>query len=96
MNIYSKSTHTAGRTSVSVARGTDSDRLVISGPNPGFTGERQGDGLIAPLTHDNAVLLRQLFPFTAPKPVLSHERTFGVGDRLGIATPGHIRGIREI
>lgn len=46
---------------------------------------------LAPLNHSNADRLRQLFPFTVPVPVLSHRRTFGVGDRLGIATPGHLR-----
>jgi hypothetical protein len=44
-----------------------------------------------PLTHKNAETLRKVFPFTAPSQVLSKERSFGAGDRLGIASPGHIR-----
>lgn len=40
---------------------------------------------------DAAALLRRRFPFTAPVPVLKRPRTMGVGDRLGIACPGHIR-----
>jgi hypothetical protein len=41
------------------------------------------------LTHDNALALRRRFPHTAPSPVLRFPVTFGVGDRLGLAGPGH-------
>ena len=67
------------------------DILISSAKLPGFTGEPLGDGWMRlPLTHDNANALRKLFPFTAPQRVLREERSFGLGDRLGIATPGHI------
>jgi len=57
----------------------------------GFTGSDIGEGkFLAPLTHENAVVLRRLFPFTAPCRGLKKPRSFGLGDRLGIATPGHI------
>lgn len=91
MQTYPKSTHTCGSCTVSMVRGEDADFLSVSGSNPGFLGETKNGAFLAPLTHENAVLLRKLFPFTAPKPVLSQKRTFGVGDRLGIATPGHLR-----
>jgi len=72
-----------------------SDFLVINlknGKNPGFIGENITDDMIkAPLSHKNAEVLRKLFPFTAPSRVLGKERSFGLGDRLGIATPGHIK-----
>jgi hypothetical protein len=41
------------------------------------------------LTHDNALALRRRFPHTAPSHVLRFPVTFGVGDRLGLAGPGH-------
>ena len=91
MQTYPKSTHHSEGGTVSMVRGTDADFLSVSGTNPGFTGEAADGAFLAPLTHENAVLLRRLVPFTAPKPVLSQQRTFGVGDRLGIATPGHLR-----
>jgi len=91
MNTYPKSIHKFENTIVCMAQGEPADVLTVTGPNPGFSGGQQGEHFVAPLTHDNAVLLRKLFPFTAPKPVLSHKRTLGVGDRLGLATPGHIR-----
>lgn len=58
--------------------------------------EYQSEGtsfLVAPLNHDNATILRQVLPFTAPRRVLKEERTIGLGDRLGIATIGHIRAL---
>jgi hypothetical protein len=68
------------------------DFLLSSAPFPGFTGEPLAKGRMKlPLTHDNANALRKLFPFTAPQRVLRKERSFGLGDRLGIATPGHIK-----
>jgi len=91
MKTYPKSIHQTGAVSVSMLRGADADVLSVSGPNPGFVGEEKDGVLLAPLTHENAALLRKLFPFTAPKPILESVRTFGVGDRLGIAAPGHLR-----
>lgn len=46
------------------------------------------------LTHTNAVALRQRLPYTAPI-VLGTRKSAGLGDRLGIATPGHLRAIRQ-
>jgi len=69
--------------------------IVAVGKTWDFNGEEfELDGLkciAAPLTHENGEALRKLFPFTAPVRVLGKKRTVGVGDRLGIATPGHIR-----
>jgi len=41
----------------------------------------------------NAEKLRVLFPFTAPQ-VLGLKKSFGAGDRLGLAAPAHIRAAR--
>lgn len=46
-----------------------------------------------PLTHSNARSLRRHLPFTEPT-IQGLGRTIGTGDRLGIATPGHIRAVR--
>ncbi len=70
------------------------ETALISEGDAGFKGEKaeiEGKTVtVAPLNHENANVLRTLFPFTAPTRVLGKERSFGVGDRLGIATPGHI------
>jgi hypothetical protein len=46
--------------------------------------------VFCPLTRENARALRRRFPHTAPSRVLGNPVTFGVGDRLGIAGPGHV------
>ncbi len=91
MQAYPKSVHRYEASIVSMVRGNDADYLHIVGPNPGFNMEEKDGEMLAPLNHENAECLRKLFPFTAPKPMLSAKRTFGVGDRLGIAGPGHLR-----
>ncbi len=78
----------------------DADYIISAGPGSDiFHGSAFLVGMItcikAPLSHENAIVLRNLFPFTSPVPVLGKKRSFGVGDRLGIATPGHIRVFKE-
>ena len=43
--------------------------------------------------HHNAAALRRHIPFTAPQ-LIGEGASLGMGDRLGIATPGHIRAAR--
>ena len=52
---------------------------------------------ICPLTHENAVIIREIFGYTSPR-VLGTKSAFGTGDRMGgaaSATPGHIRAARN-
>jgi hypothetical protein len=50
--------------------------------------------LQAELSTENAGILQALFPFTAPVSLRNRTTTIGCGDRLGLATPGHIRALR--
>ncbi len=58
-----------------------------------YSTDKSGTGklLVCPLTHENAEELRKIFPYTAPSSLSDRSITFGVGDRLGIASPGHLR-----
>ena len=94
--VYEKSIHKEGRTTVFMIREGEEDTLIIQGENPGFEGSLSPEDMFkAPLNHKNAEILRKLFPFTAPSRVLGNERSFGAGDRLGIASPGHIRLFKQ-
>lgn len=42
-----------------------------------------------------APVLHELFPFTRPKSLRDDRTTVGMGDRLGIASAGHIRAARK-
>jgi hypothetical protein len=68
-----------------------------------FTGEARditlngGHTLIltlCPTDHANAVALRTALPFAAPVR-LGLRKSIGCGDRLGLATPGHVRAVRK-
>ncbi|MDR3191517.1 MAG: tagaturonate epimerase family protein [Treponema sp.] len=90
-DAYERSINKIGEGVVFMAKAGAEDCIVARGL-PGFKGEDLGDGGIkGPLNHENAEALRKLLPFTAPSRVLTKDRSFGVGDRLGIAALGHIR-----
>jgi hypothetical protein len=90
-----KSIHKAGSSTVFMAKEGNETVIIAAGKDAaalGFQGKELEDGKFKiPLTHENALVLRKLFPFTAPTRVLRKDRSFGVGDRLGIAAPGHIK-----
>jgi len=83
-----------------MANKDNEDVLVVMGRH---AAEYQGKRFInagyecveAPLSAANAQVLRRHFPFTAPVPVLRRDRSFGLGDRLGIAGEGHLRAVDE-
>ena len=92
MNRYPSSVHALDGATVYMANAGDRDVLVCEG-KPYFGGS-EGTNCFE-LTHEVACTLRRLFPFTAPRRVLGEKRSFGLGDRLGIACPGHIRVISQ-
>jgi hypothetical protein len=69
--------------------------LGIRGDASGFEGKVQavGDTWLCPLSATNASVLRERLPWLRPVP-LGLQKSFGFGDRLGLATPGHVRAVR--
>ncbi|MDR1654827.1 MAG: tagaturonate epimerase family protein [Treponema sp.] len=91
MKVFERSIRDYGSGRVFMARDGNED-LIIADHVSGFCGRDLEEGVIAAaLNHENACVLRRLFPFTAPGRVLGKERSFGLGDRLGIATAAHIK-----
>lgn len=70
----------------------DERRLGISGDTTGFSGKTLRP-LLFPLTPENATALRARLPSPNPTP-LGTRTSFGFGDRMGSATPGHIHALR--
>jgi hypothetical protein len=68
----------------------------------GFTGSSQPVTIdrvelsltVAPTNAANAAALRSMLPFLVAQP-LGLRKSAGCGDRLGLATPGHIRAVRR-
>lgn len=50
--------------------------------------------LVGPLSPRNAAALRKYLPWLAPEPV-GLRTSAGLGDRLGLATPGHAQALRS-
>ncbi len=102
---YSQSLREASQSFFFMVKGEKSKYLVIVGKS--LLGEFRGGTIgrfkhgntqtsfkIVELTHENLKIVRSVFPGLSPSP--SGLRTsFGTGDRLGIATPGHIRALRN-
>jgi hypothetical protein len=72
-------------------------RLGIQGDASAFVGDHDDKNnlLLCPLTAENAAALRERLPWLNPQPVGLDSRSFGFGDRIGSATPGHIRAMRD-
>jgi hypothetical protein len=78
-----------------LARAGGDKVLVVEGDGAGFEGTRSGRRLLCPLTAANAARLRRQLPWLQPRP-LGLELSVGTGDRMGLATPGHIRAVRDV
>jgi len=84
-------------------RTSEGKRLVVIGEKGDLSADPfRGDILlgtpcfkVCDLSSENTECLMSLFPFTKPTPVLKYRFTLGTGDRLGVATPGHIRAVRK-
>jgi len=92
--VFPKSINQVNDTTVFMAKVDGKEVLVTVGANL-FNGEDKGGYYVAEKNHENACTLRKLFSFTAPIPPLKAKRSVGIGDRLGIACPGHIRVFEE-
>ena len=92
--IYPGSLDSAQGTACAMVRTGGEKRLAVQGEKAAaFAGEEKAGVKFCPLTVENAALLMELFPYTAPVSHQGHPFTMGLGDRLGLATPGHIRAI---
>ena len=92
--IYPRSVVQADGATFFLARGPQDKVLGIAGEAIGFEGEQQGKVLLGPLTPTNAATLRGKLPWLRPVP-LGLQTSAGFGDRLGLATPGHVRAVRS-
>ncbi|MEZ4519153.1 MAG: tagaturonate epimerase family protein [Chloroflexota bacterium] len=83
-------------TTYALARTLDGNKyLLVSGNTDGFSGERQDGRLYGPLSAENAAALRARLPWLNPTP-LGMQTSFGFGDRIGLATPGHIAALEQV
>ena len=77
-----------------VKRSDGEKALYVQGESPFSGGEPFANGNLYWLTPQTAFDLAQVFSWLAPQCIPAERPSFGFGDRLGLATPGHIRAVR--
>ena len=101
--VYPRSIQNVGNAVVMMVRDASGKSLVAVGEDPALNGLQGSEVFmnnkrvrICPLTNENCRSIRAMFPYTNPQPHQGHKITIGLGDRLGLASPGHIQIIREM
>ncbi|MFC1975570.1 tagaturonate epimerase family protein [Chloroflexota bacterium] len=98
LTIYPKSVvEVDGTTYFLARRDEDGDKyLGVQGDMADFAGtpHNSGDVILCSLTAANAMVLRDRLNWLSPV-TLGLQTSAGCGDRLGLATPGHIWAVRE-
>jgi hypothetical protein len=102
---YAQSLSTVGRAQIFLVRSDSSGEkklaIVAAGDDPvfnDFSGQRSSVDdqtlMLCPADAVNAAALRKTLAWLRPQP-LGLRTSAGCGDRLGLATPGHVRAMRN-
>jgi tagaturonate epimerase len=98
--IFEKSIHRINETTLFMVHDKQKDVLIVIGDLLDFEGEKQNKDNFKyyeiELSSHTAHRLRSLFSFTKPIRVLRKPRSFGLGDRLGIAGEGHLKVFENV
>jgi hypothetical protein len=95
LTVYRRSVVEESGTTYFLASNDKGERLLgIKGDDSDFQGERQDDVRLCRLTAEHAAALRARLDWLRPV-CLGLRTSFGYGDRLGLATPGHARAAKE-
>ncbi|MCF7803325.1 MAG: tagaturonate epimerase family protein [Candidatus Marinimicrobia bacterium] len=104
--IYPKSVNTLEGSYWFIARDGKVKALWFASPEdePAIVGEYEGEQIATdaddisslkkcPLSHANAEIMREQYDYTSPQ-LIGINNSYGLGDRLGIANPAHLRAIQ--
>jgi hypothetical protein len=101
--IYPQSINAYEGSWLFLVRDDEKKSLVLYGKNSyydDFEGVEPGMACkavkICDLSNKNCDIIMKMFPFTRPSNHKGKRITMGLGDRLGIASPGHIRLLKEL
>lgn len=97
INVYPRSFSRHEGVKLLVVRSGADKQLLVWGEG-GLYDDLAGvesDGYkLCPLSHENRLVINRYFPYTVPRAFGKQVATLGLGDRLGLASPGHIRTVR--
>ena len=101
--MYPRSINEVGKALVMMVRGDKEKSLVVVGDDTRLQNlkgtETEEGGLkvkVCPLSNENCNVIREVFPYTNPQFHRGKNITIGLGDRLGLASPGHIETVRDL
>ena len=92
--VYPRSAEEAeGTCCAIILAGEEKEKLLaVAGEKADTFAGEEVDGIkLCGLTAENAKALMALFPYTRPVSHKDHPFTMGLGDSLGLASPGHVR-----
>jgi len=96
VQIYERSYNKVGKCHFIMFNMIHSKYLLVAGQGRLFD-EINGESIftckICPLSHANRLILNKYLDYTVPKAFGPNVATFGVGDRLGITSPAHIKAL---
>ena len=99
VKVYEKSYTNVDQTHLLMVKVGSDKFILVTGSGQlfdDFQGENVNDSAKAvPLTHENRLVLNRYFDYTVPRAFGTKIATVGLGDRLGLASPGHIETIRK-
>ncbi len=97
VTIYESSFEQHDGTNIIMAKSGTEKYLIVAGEGTLFNeleGESVGNGKVGALTHHNSKVVNQFFDYTKPQAFGTEIATMGLGDRLGLASPGHIETVK--
>ncbi|HZK26198.1 MAG TPA: tagaturonate epimerase family protein, partial [Thermoclostridium sp.] len=101
--VYPRSINEVGNAIIMMARGDEEKYLLVIGEDSSLQDlkgsiSEQGDlnVKVCPLSNENCNVIRTVFPYTNPQPHKGKKITVGLGDRLGLASPGHIETVEDL
>lgn len=101
--VYPRSIQSVGNAFAMMARDETDKVLVTVGEDDALRRLSGSESFMndkkvkaCPLTNENCKIMREIFPYMNPVPHKGHKITVGLGDRLGLASPGHIDTIRDL
>jgi hypothetical protein len=103
LDILPRSLVAAGDAEYGLAQAEAGLQLAILAKSPDLLSSFEGESseqsgqtlLLGPASPGNAAALRARLPWLKPRP-LGLQTSAGLGDRLGLATPGHVRAVRAV
>jgi tagaturonate epimerase len=101
--IYPESLHEFKDAVLLLAKTNQGKELIVTGSSAPIFNELEGETRTekgigfksCPLTVANSKVIQKYFPFTNPVSLEAHDVTIGLGDRLGLAAPGHLRLVKR-